>query len=235
MEPQVKIIEKIQKLVALSASANEHEATLAMEKAHDMLAAHNLNMAEVAEHKPETQDPVGRSDWALKGDAPWVRSVLMSTSELYFCKMLRTPGRGRAPSTFHFVGTEANTKTAMLMGTYFIGTIKKLSRKGAKEGGSGYKTSFRNGAGFRLSSRIRQKVVERVQDSDGSGLPMVIEKHDQNNADFISAEWGKLSNGRKVSVRVNNARAYSAGTEAGNGIGLDGQIAGANNSTKRLQ
>ena len=43
-----KIIEKLQKLLALSASDNEHEAALAMSKAEALMREHNLSVADVA-------------------------------------------------------------------------------------------------------------------------------------------------------------------------------------------
>ena len=43
-----KIIEKLQKLLALAASDNEHEAGLAMSKAEALMREHNLSVADVA-------------------------------------------------------------------------------------------------------------------------------------------------------------------------------------------
>lgn len=43
-----KIIEKLQKLLALSASDNENEANLAMNKAEELMREHNLSVADVA-------------------------------------------------------------------------------------------------------------------------------------------------------------------------------------------
>ena len=43
-----KIIEKLQKLLALSGSDNEHEADMAMRKAEELMREHNLSVADVA-------------------------------------------------------------------------------------------------------------------------------------------------------------------------------------------
>lgn len=43
-----KIIEKLQKLLALSGSDNEHEADMAMRKAEELMSEHNLSVADVA-------------------------------------------------------------------------------------------------------------------------------------------------------------------------------------------
>lgn len=46
-----KIIEKIQKLLSLSESSNEHEAEVAMLKAQEFLAKYKLSIKEVKEYK----------------------------------------------------------------------------------------------------------------------------------------------------------------------------------------
>lgn len=46
-----KIVEKIQKLLALSESSNEHEAQISMLKAQELLAKHKLSLKEVKEFK----------------------------------------------------------------------------------------------------------------------------------------------------------------------------------------
>jgi hypothetical protein len=43
-----KLIEKIQKLLSLAQSSNEHEARLAAEKANELLIRHNINMSQLA-------------------------------------------------------------------------------------------------------------------------------------------------------------------------------------------
>jgi hypothetical protein len=43
-----KLIDKLQKLLALAGSDNEHEAQLAMSKAEDLMREHNLSVADVA-------------------------------------------------------------------------------------------------------------------------------------------------------------------------------------------
>src|SRR5579884_2145941 len=59
------IIEKIQKLLALSTSSNEHEAALALAKAQNMLLQYNLSLEEVsAKQKPDrhyTKDTITAS------------------------------------------------------------------------------------------------------------------------------------------------------------------------------
>ena len=48
MKVDNKIIQKLQKLLALSASDNENEANLAMSKAEELMREHNLSLADIA-------------------------------------------------------------------------------------------------------------------------------------------------------------------------------------------
>ena len=43
------LLEKISKLLALTSSPNEHEAALAAEKAAELLAKHNLSVADLGQ------------------------------------------------------------------------------------------------------------------------------------------------------------------------------------------
>lgn len=47
----IKVVDKIQKLLALSESSNEHEAKASMLKAQELLARHKLSLKEVQEYK----------------------------------------------------------------------------------------------------------------------------------------------------------------------------------------
>ena len=47
------LLEKISKLLALASSPNEHEAALAAEKAAELLAKHNLSVADLGQDKDE--------------------------------------------------------------------------------------------------------------------------------------------------------------------------------------
>lgn len=65
------VIARVRKLLALSKSANQHEAQLAFETASRMLAAHRLTWAEVVERKPVERD-------FLKPDATWEMALLQA-------------------------------------------------------------------------------------------------------------------------------------------------------------
>ena len=144
----MKIAEKIQKLLALSESSNEHEAALAAEKAHALLAEHNLSMAQVESATTNKQDTIGHTTATSKLGARWVRSVWQATARLYFCEYLYSSGNHK---TYHYVvGSEANTAITCQMAEFFTQSVVKMSRgyTGKSQG------SFRTGCAQRLVKRL---------------------------------------------------------------------------------
>lgn len=64
-ENKLKIIEKLQKLLALSQSPNEHEAALAASKAQEMMDEYNLSIIDIK--NPSTACGMATSDTVLTG------------------------------------------------------------------------------------------------------------------------------------------------------------------------
>jgi hypothetical protein len=79
------IIEKIQKLLALSTSSNEHEAALALAKAQKMLLQYNLSLEEVStKQKPDrhyTKDTITAS-------RRWQKLLLGTLCKFNFCELV---------------------------------------------------------------------------------------------------------------------------------------------------
>lgn len=86
--PQVTpvIIERIQKLLALSASPNEHEAALALQRASDLLLKYNLSRADV-EGREVSQAKVGETRVEIAGRiTDWHRILMVHISDHCFCE-----------------------------------------------------------------------------------------------------------------------------------------------------
>ena len=170
----MKIVDKIQKLLALTESSNEHEAALAAEKAHELLAEHNLSMAQVesASKKEKLNEQVGHTSATSKLGARWVRNLWLATARLYFCEYLYSRGNHK---TYHTViGSEANTTTACHMAEFFTQSVVEMSK------GSSSQSSFRTGCALRLVARLNEmrKLAQEqpVTASNKSNLPALYEQ-----------------------------------------------------------
>lgn len=218
------VLDKVQKLLALSTSPNENEAALAAEKAHAMLAEHNLSMLDISNHKQETAPKdvtMGHMNATTKHASPWVRTLWGATCYLYFCDyMYSRSGHG----TYHYIiGTQANTVTAAEMATYLTDTIIKLSNQ---SGGDGpYKGNFRKGCSSRIATRLREKrrQEEAPATTSHSNLPAVYQANDTMLAEYIKQTWGETGKARASKQRITDASGYTAGRTAGDRVGLDKQ------------
>src|SRR5258708_35854786 len=97
-----KIVERIQKLLALSQSSNEHEAASALAKAQALLAEHNLSMAQV-----QVKDG-GRSHYLkevcdLGSRDNWRRLLLGCIARQNFCEAVQLRG-----SSMSLIGEACN-------------------------------------------------------------------------------------------------------------------------------
>ena len=103
----MSIIPKIQKLLALSKSSNEHEAQAAATKAHELLAEHALSMAEVTAHDTSPVETIGEFTASSRHSSPWVRQLWGATSRAYFCTYFYYTHQHKTHHTV--IGTELNS------------------------------------------------------------------------------------------------------------------------------
>jgi len=115
------IIEKIKKLLALSASSNEHEAALAASHAQRLLSAHNLAMADIeAERKPELADKVETA--AAKNLPKWARHLSGSVCAAFDCQAIHHPATGKLT----FIGVGADVQIAAYTFSFLDRTVRRL-------------------------------------------------------------------------------------------------------------
>ena len=115
------IIEKIQKLLALAASNNEHEAALAASHAQRLLAAHNLDMADVeGGRKPELADKVETS--AAKSLPKWARHLSSAVCGAFDCQAIHHPATGKLT----FIGVGADVQIAAYTFAFLERTVRRL-------------------------------------------------------------------------------------------------------------
>ena len=228
----MKIVDKIQKLLALTESSNEHEAALAAEKAHELLAEHNLSMAQVesASKKEKLNEQVGHTSATSKLGARWVRNLWLATARLYFCEYLYSRGNHK---TYHTViGSEANTTTACHMAEFFTQSVVEMSK------GSSSQSSFRTGCALRLVARLNEmrKLAQEqpVTASNKSNLPALYEQTKEQLDNYISDTLGELKNVPSRNFSIADSNAYDAGRKAANSIGLNTQTTGTTNNGRAL-
>jgi hypothetical protein len=235
-----KLIEKIQKLLRLSTSPNEHEAALAAEMAQELLAQYNLTMDDVKDNY--NQDFVVDSDEVTES-RPWRRSLGSMVAKLYFSQYFFTYRKTRTDQRkcgyirddiHNFVGAPHNVAVAKMMFVYLCSVVQNLAMAGAtkvpvKQRGS-YQTSFKHACGWRLCARIQKRIDDakagKVKASDGSNLPALADlyKQTQEEIDGFLKSKGTQLEVPNFRGKLNNPQGISEGIDAADTVALDPAI-----------
>ena len=252
-----KVIEKVRKLLALAESSNEHEAALAASRAQEILARHNLTMAQVDSAPGET-DPIIKddSDITIAMQTAWTRMVRGGAATLYFCKYYYQPHHRSAPHRkcgyqifdhHTYIGTRPNVEVAKLMSNYLISTVDRLAKEGSKNfpqrERSRYINSFRNSCSNKLryliDERIKESMAEEtVSQTNGSSrnLPALAPLYNQEKnrvAKYMEDAGISLGKGRQRTS--SHGQGMLDGRASASGISLNTQVGGGSSGRRRIR
>jgi len=135
------LLNRIQKLLALTSSPNEHEAQAAALKVQELLATYGLEMAEVQAHqaKTDTTSPIAapRVKEGLRSSAmySYQQDLMRSIARNNFCYYMlterakedpRAKGGRRWVKTHTLIGSHLNVTVATLLYEYLTETMDRL-------------------------------------------------------------------------------------------------------------
>ena len=122
-----RVLERIRKLLALAASANQHEAEAAMRRAHELMLRHNIESAGARERAGYAVRHVGDPGKRLDRVQHAIAGLL---AEFFFVKVIQVPvylpTTGKRGSTFELVGTHANLEMAVHVFEFLRATARRL-------------------------------------------------------------------------------------------------------------
>lgn len=172
------IINRIQKLMALTEGrgATEAEAALAASHVQRLLAEHNLSMAHVEASGGSSGKDGKRERTGVdrKQVYKWQRELMAALAELNYCKPLtkwefRNGGKVKVFAGYELIGRSANVATTAAMFDYLLHAIERVARDEVKDPAlyfTRYAHSFKEGASVRLVERLQQKKREIVAQAD---------------------------------------------------------------------
>ena len=165
-KPDEKIIERLRKLLALAKDkgANEHEASLAMQRAQDIMTEYNLTVSEVG---GASGGGVKREKSVVRGAMyEWQRKLMAAIAEINFCfhRVTQTfewnekTMRRRKRNVHELIGSEANVMACRVMFEYLYETIERLLPvENNAERLSRWAVSWREGCADRLRERLEER------------------------------------------------------------------------------
>ena len=220
-----KIIAKAEKLQALAASSNVHEAALAAAKLQDLLFKYGLSEFDVTS-KTARKYGLQQFDISAGGvgsNITWKRHLLSTISIANLCKSVAITGT----KTVTVFGERLNIQITRHMYKYLASEILRLEELGWNEkyqhmSRSTYATGFYVGAVDVIYKRLKAQTA--TNKAENASALVYIDQTMQELDDVIAGQM-KTKKGRKTS-KV-NIKAYKDGKTAAEGINLDKQIANA--------
>jgi hypothetical protein len=164
MTDKTKIVERIQRLLALATSSNVNEAAAAAAKAQELMARYDIEQAALDVESGDDDVAVSTEvllemgarveGWkgilaAALGDA--------NSAKVYTSKTFNSAGKTQ--NTFQIIGTKDQANTIRYMFAYLVNEVERLA-KGADGSGRSYLASFRLGAASVIATRLREAATD---------------------------------------------------------------------------
>lgn len=225
------IKDRIRKLLAMGrGAANEHEARIAMERAHKLLAMHNLTETDVEGRDKE--DAYENLSWQSSWTGLWARYCAQAIARLNFCQYYFRPGKAGS-FEHHFVGRSVNVAMAQAVAEMVIGSLRTEAHRRSTD--AAFRTSFKNAAGSRVVQRVnelmQQAALVGMTGDDGSKMTAIAlrdayKAEEEGAKAFLAGAVGPLhqSKGR---TRSRSTDGYIAGRAAGDRVSLRPEVGGS--------
>lgn len=167
-----KTLDKIRKLLNLAkdGAATEGEASVAMEKAREIMAANNLTMAQLEAAGQAGGEGSSRLKGGMKGKAlyKYQQALMATVCDTNFCAALldtKWNGRRAIDTGYTIIGREANVVAAINMFEYLNASLERIVTSHLESNSqrlSRWAVSFKEGAAQRLAERLRERHQEEL-------------------------------------------------------------------------
>lgn len=217
MEDKSKIIERVQKLLAMAADdSSPNEATIAAKRARSLMDKHQISLGDMLKNSEFSQHKVGLS---RKFMPVWENCLAVAVAEYNDCIAALDINEFKY-RTVVFKGYDSDVKMCEYMYIFLIEACKRScsieitgSRYNARKG-----TAFKEAFSRTVCSRLNEMTAERKRQmiSDGRSL-MIIKK------DLVAEEFGKPAYKKtrhQVRDDIEEMLAAKRGEEAGKSVPL---------------
>ena len=207
-------LDRIRKLLALAGSPNQHEAQLAMNKAHELMLRHNIDAARARTERGFEVRHVGDPTRRTTRVASEVANIL---AEFFFVEVIRVPvylpRLGKRGAVYELIGTPHNLDMAEHVHAFLLATADRLwreNRHDARVRSGRDRLAYQAGVivGFRTKLLLDRRVLQ-----SGQGLVWA----DKQLGQFYRRRHPHIVTRRS---RVSVGGAHQAGREAGTKIVL---------------
>lgn len=214
MEDMEIVKRRVKKLLALSKSPNENEATAALRKANNLMAAYKLTSEQFSAY----------TETKVKGTKRFIRwrVVLANAVE----NLYATYHYGDNEGNIVFVGEELDVFMSTEMYKYLIRTIDRMAKQNIRKNAKyKYRQSYRAG----IASCLYDRMYELGQQCSWRN-PKELNAQKKQIAEFVEKQVSIMLSKKKFEKA--NRTAFTKGNNDANGINLSRQMTGS--GTRRI-
>lgn len=230
-----KALDRVKKMLALgnNEGATEAERETALRMAYNLLAKHNLTVADL----PQDQVEAREEQHVVLNAAPWARSLAHSVAKLFFCNyyFMHTGRSGRY--SHHFIGKQSNTSTALYMAQYLIQAVQREAAKRYGSATSPHGRSFCVGTVSSIRTRVNALVTQAPDDAAPGTALVLANMHKSEaveNDKWLALQGTTLKTTKARADNALRAGAFYDGKDYGKTVSLNQQV-GATRSTNLLK
>lgn len=216
------VIEKVQKLLALSSSANANEAATAAALANKLIDQYRLSETDIAASDSEV-DPLIEDDGFIYETGrivPWKSSLVIALAKHYGCALFNSVHHpnGRQVSRYKLVGRTSDIQITKYMFNWLMLECQRLSEKEARGKGRVFAASYCQG----FVAGVRQQLTKSREEAKQNASNSAIVKLDarEQEAMQLMNKLHNLRSNRSQSASQFNPYAFDAGLNKGKAVHL---------------
>jgi hypothetical protein len=211
------IMAKIMKLLALAGSPNPHEAELAMQRAHELMAKYDIDMGDVKKDEKKYVDDICPTGKTLFDEHLLVARICRDYFKIqYFIDGIADERGYRTGKGIRFVGKKHHVEISLYVFSFLVYNFRKIYKRTKREIEVRDKRSFMHGLYDGLNQKLKQS-NEKIKQEYG-----IVPIEDAELKSFVKENW-KLGNLKRSNHGV-NSDSYGKGVEKGKEIDIHGGI-----------
>lgn len=227
MDTVAHIIERVQKLLALSTSSNANEAAAAAATANRLIDQYRLSTADL-ESKTEPAEPIEEDDGYIYESGrvnPWKTRLVDILVKHYGLAYWNdnTYATGRQVSRYRLVGRKSDITIAKYMFAWLTTECQRLSDKEAKGKGRIYVNSYCIGFVRGIGTQLKSSRVEVQKEASSSAIIKIDARSQEADAIMFQLHTG-LKRGTSHSHSQLDGRAFAAGKSKGEALHLGNSL-----------
>lgn len=223
------VIERVQKLLALSKSSNPNEAANAAAAANKLIDQYRLSEADITTEQGET-DPLVEDDGYIYETGkitPWKAALVRTLAAHYGVAHYNDNHypEGRKVSRYKLIGRTSDIQIVRYMFTWLSMECQRLADANAKGLGRVFVASYCEGFVNGIAIQLRASRQE-VKQTASSAAIIKLDARLQESQNFMYSQHN-LKKSKSYSFSQRDSLAYSAGQQKGQSIHLGAALGGS--------